>query len=542
MISCLLIHVSRDAQGSPVRKESTITGEPLQIGRNVSCRIHLPDHRVELLHAAIKQSENGTLWIEAESDAIVSINGFIEEGAALSPGTRIEIGPYLLLVEPAPEGHDIVLSVELIHPQPQPGEAGAHRPGPVTLAELGLNKRRLGCGLAAAILFLFLFLPPLPSLSPALDEWQAALPVSLTDAWNPGTLSDGHGVFGARCSTCHDRPFREVADKTCAGCHKQVTLHVAKEDAGVFDNLRCSNCHPDHRGRDGLVLHDSPGCVACHGNLKARKATTPYDDARDFGADHPPFRISLRSGEQVVRAAKIIEKPGLRFSHQVHLAKEGVSTPEGTTVMACRDCHVLEDSGLHFAPMTMAKTCQQSQCHQAYFPKPLRGVVPHVPERELMSELRDFYAKWLAGAPANLDGCDGKIKAGDAAGRILRCAGALAHESGAALFAEKGDALFCGECHDIAPSGSEDAPWKVAPLRINRDWLPGAVFVHARHDTMDCVDCHDKANSKTSADVAMPPIEKCRECHVGDQTARGKIRSACDSCHRFHPVAAAAGG
>lgn len=543
MISCLLIQVSHNPQGLPVRKESTISGESIQIGRSAPCKIHLLDHRVNLLHATIKRSEDGTLYIEGENDTTININGFIEQSAPLSPGTRVGIGPYLLVIEPVSGGHDIALSVELIQPLPEQDMAKICRIAPITLAELGLSKRKLGFGLAAGILFAFLLLPLLPSASSAFDKWQATLPITLTESWSPGPLAGGHSVFGAKCSTCHQHAFRAISDEACTGCHKQVAKHLAKNDlhTSVFKNVRCTNCHLDHRGKAALVLHNSSACVVCHGDLKGKNANTTLANVHDFGSDHPPFHITLTDGKNVVRIRqdekkKLIEKSGLKYSHQVHLDKKGVSSPQGDIVMVCKDCHKTDESGERFTPMTMQKTCQQSRCHMLYFTEPVDGVAPHGSEREVMNRLREFYTKWLSDSPAkNMATCGQAGKASNSTKRTLDCANDLARKNAAAtLFRDSGKALECAMCHEIVPTGDNNIPWKVVPLNINRDWQPGAVFQHAKHGTVNCNECHDKINSKTSAEIAMPTIEKCRECHVGDQDAKGKIRSACDNCHRFH--------
>lgn len=535
MISCLLIQVSRNQQGLPVSKENVIVGESIQIGRGAACKIHLLDHRVALLHATLRRSEDGTLYIEGEKDEAIHINGFIEQSAAISPGTRVEIGPYLMLVEPAPAGHDIALSVEMMHPLA--GQDKTHVP--VTLDALKLSNRKLGLGLAAAILFMFLLLPFLPSVSPAFDTWQAILPVSLNQSWNLGPLSGGHGVIGTKCSICHQSAFHSVSDAVCLGCHKQIKLHLAKDEihADAIKNMRCTECHLDHRGHEGILPHNSSKCVACHADIKKKNISTTLADVHEFDKDHPQFRVMLQSGKERFRVSlddkeKLVEKSGLKFSHQVHLDKNGVSSPQGDTVMVCRDCHKIEESGIRFAPMMMQKTCQQSHCHSLLFMAPAEGFAPHGSERAVMDSLRKFYTNWLAGSPKNMAECGRAGGAGTAALRALNCANELAQKNaGATLF---GDKLECGECHEIQPAEDKEAPWAVAKVHINRDWQPKATFVHAKHDTMNCTECHDKINSKTSAEVSMPRIEKCRECHVGDVDAKGKIRSDCDSCHRFH--------
>lgn len=531
MISCLLIHVSRNAQGVPVCKDSVITGSTLQIGRGAGCKIHLLDHRVSLLHATITRSENGLLYIEADKNTTLKINGFIAQREPLQPGTQVEIGPYSLVVEPSAGGHDLILSLELIHLLTTSDTVTYDTP--VTLNELGLSKRKLGLNLAAGILFLFMILPMLPSASVVLDKWQASLPVTLTGAWSPGPLAGGHIQYEAKCTTCHQQPFQPVADKVCTACHKQVGHHMSNEGLQLksFKNMPCTECHTDHKGSEKLILHDSSRCVSCHGDIKRKSASTPITNVHDFATDHPPFHITLRDEKGATRVLqsdknKLFENPGLKYSHKIHLVKTGVSSPQGDTVMKCQDCHIIRESGRHFEPMTMKKTCQQSECHSLDFTEPVEGYAPHGSERAVMNHLRLFYAKWLNDSADNRSACDLLVQG------ITACADKLARQNAASTLFRKNKE--CGECHEIVQGDDDEVPWKITPVRINRDWQPGASFVHSKHNAMQCTDCHDKMNSTVSADISMPTIEKCRECHVGNHPARGKITSGCDSCHKFH--------
>lgn len=533
MISCLLIHVSRNPQGLPVCKDSVITGPSIQIGRGAACNIHLLDHRVGLLHATIARSEHGALHIIGEGNATLKVNGFIAQSAPLLPGTHVEIGPYELIVEPAAGGHDLILSIELIHALVS--QDNATPATPVTLAALGLSKRRLGFAMAACILFLFLLLPVLSNTSLVPDSWQARLPLTLNGSWSPGPLASGHARFESKCSTCHKRPFEAVSDKVCTDCHKQVGKHLPKEDLQIksFQSMHCTDCHIDHKGSERLVLHDSSKCVTCHGDLKKKMVSTELGNVEDFERLHPPFHLTLHNEKDTLRLrqddkARLVERSGLKYSHQVHLAKEGVSSPQGDTVMQCRDCHKLEESGRHFEPMTMQKSCQQSGCHSLDFTEPVDGLAPHGSEHAVMDRLREFYIKWLSESAENSASCgqNSDIQS------TLACADKLAKSNAATTLFRKNKE--CGECHEIHASEDPDSPWQVAPVHINRDWQPGATFVHAKHNTMNCADCHDKNNSKSSADISMPPIAKCRECHVGNRPGKDKISSGCDSCHRFH--------
>ncbi|MDO9011511.1 MAG: cytochrome c3 family protein [Gallionella sp.] len=541
MISCLLIHVSRTSQGLPVRQAGVIAGETIQIGRGAACPVHLPDHRVALHHASVRRADDGSLHMDAAGEAMLKIDGIIARSVALQPGMRIEIGPYVLGVETAPAGHDIALSMEKVH-APDGHETAVGLKQPVTLEALGFSKRTLGAVLAVCILLVFLLLPMLPGASQALDKWQADLPVTLNGSWSPGSLTGGHALFEAKCSTCHKRPFQAVADEVCTGCHTQAGKHLSNETLHkrAFGSMRCTDCHADHKSRAKL-RHDAEKCVACHGDIKRINPDSKLADVHDFATGHPAFHITLPEGvdadgvERVVRFRqqdKPVERSALKYSHKIHLDKAGISSPEGDTVMQCRDCHRLDASGKHFAAMTMEKTCQQSACHALNFTEPVEGIVPHGSERAVMSRLREFYGRWLADVPENRAQCEAAGAPANSVRATLDCVNDLARRNGAATLFRKN--AECGECHEITPVASTNVPWKVTPLRTNHDWQPGAVFPHAKHGAMGCTACHDKMNSEKSADIAMPAIDKCRECHIGKDHARGKLISTCESCHRFH--------
>lgn len=399
-----------------------------------------------------------------------------------------------------------------------------------------LSKRRLGLGLAAFILLALVALPMLSRLSPAFEAWQATLPLPLSGLLSPGPLSAGHERLAGKCSSCHRQAFRGVADAACTECHQRVAPHLAANDvhAGALGGARCADCHPAHEGKAAAMPAGSAPCLACH-----RRQDTAVARVRDFATGHPPFRLTVPVGDGLLRLRQgetpmPAEKSGLKYSHQVHLVKEGVSSPDGNTVLLCRDCHKLAKSGGGFAPMTMKDSCQQSRCHRLRFDPPVGGIVPHGSEREVLARLRDFYRQRLAAAPAPIPGkC--ATAAGNAIQRTLACAEQLAEENAAAsLFRQTGEKLQCGLCHDITATGKADLPWRVAPLRRDHRWLATATFAHDRHDTFACTECHDKGQSKSSADISLPTIDKCRQCHAGASKAAGRVKSSCESCHRFH--------
>jgi hypothetical protein len=339
MITGLLTQVTRNARGLSARNETRVSGELIDIGRGALCRILLPDHRVQLKHAFIRKAQDGSLHIEAEGDALVSVNGFLERSAALNPGARVEIGPYRLTIQPTPADADVALVLEM--PQLPADEALSAPSSPVTLAELGISKRRLGLSLAAVVLLVFLLLPLATRFSPGFEKWQAQLPLTLTGFISPGPLAAGHRVVGQQCSSCHKDAFQAVSDAACTECHQRMRTHRLI----TLKNLpghALLDCHASHQGKTEATRHGSSNCIACH-----QTTTTPGAKVQDFARTHPSFHLSIPSGRELIRheqtgAPLPAEDSGLKFSHALHLVKGGIKSPTGDTVLECRSCHVLE--------------------------------------------------------------------------------------------------------------------------------------------------------------------------------------------------------
>jgi len=98
----------------------------------------------------------------------------------------------------------------------------------------------------------------------------------------------------------------------------------------------------------------------------------------------------------------------------------------------------------------------------------------------------------------------------------------------------------CVNCHDVSRRGdNDDAPWYVSPVRLTETFLPHANFSHAAHDTevTSCDGCHKASQSQTSADVLIPDIDSCRDCHgsgVAWRNNASQTPSTCIMCHSFH--------
>lgn len=76
-------------------------------------------------------------------------------------------------------------------------------------------------------------------------------------------------------------------------------------------------------------------------------------------------------------------------------------------------------------------------------------------------------------------------------------------------------------------------PWKIMPVHLEEHALNHARFDHAAHATSDCSSCHAAGQSKLSADLLLPELASCRECH-GDVGSANQVPSTCTLCHGFH--------
>jgi hypothetical protein len=534
MIRCLLVEVTRNRKGQPIRIERAITADSLRVGRGTDCAIHLPDHRVALRHAVIRDANEGGHYLEAEAGSVV-VDGVLRHGADLTPGTMIAIGPYRFEVEAPVDGVDLVLAVELLHRRPR--EKAILERAPATLGELGLSKRRPMFWMVTLIALVALLLPLMQALSPAVRQAAAGLPFKPLQAWNPGPLLSGHQAFASECEKCHQRPFEPVADPVCAGCHQAVVPHASPL---LAKTMRCAECHRDHKGGTSLVRGDRALCVECHEALGGGTGSSPAG-VSGFADGHPEFRLSFAARPEQSRSRRIarsergglVEDSGLKFSHKAHSGKLRMpSDPQTIRSMSCADCHQEDRGGQGFRPVTMKDHCFDCHKEKLDFDPPQETYrLPHGPERAVMDVLAQHYLE----RALREDGPPHRGSAASAsAAQVAAAVAAKVHRAAGALVGDMG----CGFCHEIERIG-DPAAWKVRPVRINGNWLPAARFAHDRHRTFACADCHDLGRSERSSDVAIPEIAKCRECHAGEAPARGKVASACAACHRFHQAAVA---
>lgn len=552
----LLITQTRNKKGQAARTEQPLLTDILRIGRGTDCKLYLPDPRVALHHAVVRAAADGTCFIEAETGA-VSIDGSFERAGKMRVNQRILVGPYELIVLPGQDNYDLVLSVELVEPLRE-GVDEVRSQVKAGLQSTWLSKRIMSWSAFALILLAFLAWPVLNAVNqPPAAEKKEALKHAVTPdaAWDVGPLASAHASFGRDCNKCHQLPFVQVRNEACEDCHKTIGWHfplktpMAKEiHEAVFPGTRCASCHRDHKGPDGLVRTDATLCTDCHADLKSRHPKIGTPNISDFTKDHPGFMLSIlqpgKTGDgAIVRVpqgdkALAKENSGLKFPHETHMSKKGIRGPDGKVMMECANCHVRDEAGIRFKPVTMKEHCQS--CHSLEFePKATNRQVPHGKIPDVLDTLNEFYAQAaLADTPIDVVVEAGIRRPGERISETKRQAALTwANEKSAKIARELFEVRVCFACHQVTPvagTDSQPATWRIAPVAVTQHWMPKSRFPHSQHNTFECSKCHQVTASKSSADIAIPDLKNCRECHGGNEPAKDKARGTCETCHGFH--------
>jgi hypothetical protein len=543
-----------------MRKPHRVTAEIIRFGRGTDNEVALPDIRVELTAAALRQRTDGLL-IERLGDSPLRVSGETIGAALVGPGDEILIGPYKIVLSNPPEGFDAELSVELVQPMGDALQrlvAGSR----IGLDQTRLSKRRASWALFVSVTIVCLAIPiTLYSLGDGVRR-STSVPADglstifgiawnlLGTAWNPGELSNQHRYFAENCAICHQSPFALVNDSACLTCHGGIGNHIEPVAVSYAEPVRrhlqatrCAECHEEHRGLHSLVIGEEALCIGCHRSLAETMANVGLRDVRGFPEGHPQFRVTLvrdaaaRSFERAPLGSnpKPTDRPNLVFSHAVHLVSEGFPAL-GYKPMVCADCHVPEPSGQGFLAITNKGQCQR--CHALKFDAELPWKeVPHGDDARVGAEVEGFYASIAlkeggpgGGVPApqierRLPDSP-STPPSDAPGRRAWVRQKTAQALGIIFDEKRG----CFYCH--VPDRARDE-FRVSPVLMLTRFLRPARFDHAPHTPVECGDCHDARHSQASSDVLIPGIERCTTCH-GVEAASFKVQSTCTSCHVFH--------
>ena len=405
-----------------------------------------------------------------------------------------------------------------------------------------------------------------------------------SEPYASGPLSTVHSFTGKRCDTCH-RPLveagivklgfrRHVNDAACLSCH-QAPAHQALQ---TFTPT-CASCHTEHVGSQHLRQTADESCVQCHGDLQVESGSPHYQTAiYDFDTKHPEF-APLRDG---------FRDPGtIKLNHSVHM-RSGLLGPNAQPVqMQCQDCHrtaadqsapwkygqarivkagfpaqatsqtddphspqmpgepIRPGAGrAYMAAPTYASACQN--CHALQFDGLFTDSVPHdkpqIVHEYIVRRLTEYirqHPEAVHEPPRPL-----RVMFGGTVSRAPQTP-RIAHNADEWVNFHTEDAenllwhKTCQECHTLdykqTDNPAPEALPEVAPSKIKDVWLPNAVFSHYAHSSINCQSCHTKAmSSQETADVLIPSIKVCQDCHNGQPTKLGQAQNGCFLCHQYH--------
>ena len=573
-MSFIVRTVARTADGRDIVRPKAFAQLELTVGRSPASDIHLPDLAVTLNHAVIRTAPGGYVEIAATAGMPFVVDGKSTEHERISvaKGAIVRIGSHSLTIEPG-EGEDkgsVIITVERVGAISNASEEKkeAHV---FSLSAVLPGKRPLAWALALLVLGIFLIWP-LASIHTQPTDQTRKVAFHADELWTSGKLSQVHKSLENNCQACHVKAGESVRDTACVACHTKVHDHAdprkltdAKGPLGIVGGTkqlvggvfgiqpgRCVECHTEHQGATAMPVTDERFCTNCHADM-SKRIDTALKNSADFGDKHPQFEPTIRfasaGGTPMFRRVSLDANPkednGLKFPHDLHLsATNGVAQMAKTlgkgegygAPLDCANCHTRDATGTSFAPVRMEPAC--GACHSLAFDQ-VGGTIRtlrHGDPAQVIADIRAFYR---AGAPraGAFQGME-RRRPGDFAtsGQRVNFAQTSAMHVGNADQAiravfSKGGACF--DCHTVRATGNPTTPFAVKPVSLARRYMMKGWFDHAAHDTESCASCHAVKSSHFSADVNLPKLGKCQECH-GDQDARKEVPSSCAMCHDYH--------
>ncbi len=330
--------------------------------------------------------------------------------------------------------------------------------------------------------------------------------------YTPGPIATGHKMFAAECAQCHTQGWQAIPNQACLQCH----TNLKHSEFQAFEP-RCADCHTEHRGANLVFKIQETSCTTCHGQLKLSDGTAPKiaKQIRGLAQGHPEFRTLTTPPEPTA----------LKLNHKVHM-KPDLTGPNGTKVtLTCDHCHGVDQerdpngfyrsAGFHYE-----KQCKE--CHELGFDRQFpTAVAPHKKPAEIREFLTQFYSAQSPTVEVSERTLPGPLGKRD-----------IAPAGAAAKIASAERQLFgktCLECHSwkYQPGSLPEVPKVV----FQEKHLHNGLFDHAAHRPIACASCHEQAkSSEKSADVLIPSVKTCVECH----TQNGTANSSCNECHRYH--------
>ncbi len=551
--------------GKKVRLDRDLEVESIFVGRGPDNDLSLKGLTISLHQATIRMSD-GRVYVEAAPGQEVNINGLMTMGERLAVGDTMRIGSWELRVLDPGTGVDVAIEYEEV--ERSEGERAALDTRTRLGLEAGLFARRplswLGMG---SIFAVFLILPLF---------WQAA-----QSPWNTGDVSRGHAYIESDCQECHSGYFQSVQNSDCMTCHHDIGRHAPADlQLPELDNASCATCHLEHRGREVALADLGSGfCSDCHANLSRKVPATKLQDARDFGTEHPAIKLALvndprRDPKSVTVTSDLVEVSGLGFSHLQHVGKAVTGRGDGKQYLQCGACHEPDVAGAYMLPIQFEQHCQD--CHRLDFDSTVAAdFTPHGDPAEIRRRIRGLYSTRVLDAKVKDAAAPRRLRLRRPGTRLSQEETTLSRQWVERKVADAEKRFYndrsgtCVLCHVLEPGAASDGGTGIAAVQLQTIWIPGSIFSHGSHAPFACGRCHPAAAvfdpdpdtnlprpawsepgsipfelivrdpttkiSEQSADILIPSIETCRECHSGADARGGEtVPSPCSMCHPFH--------
>ncbi|MGH8187821.1 MAG: cytochrome c3 family protein, partial [Steroidobacteraceae bacterium] len=536
-----------------------LSGDELTIGSGADQRIQLLGRTVAPEHAVIRKSGK-QLELTCRRGQRVRVNGEARSSAKLAVGDEIELAGHQLTIAGPPGGFDTAIE---LRPNPNIDASEFESAFRTDLYQTWLSKRSTAWVLTTLVVILGVVLP-LAVISVHRTETEVPAWVPGDEFWSSGPLSPPHQqAAGERCDTCHQQLFVRVQDAACQSCHKTIHDHVSAEHLALTQlgpTQRCATCHREHNEPASYMVNSSDSlCIDCHRDSQAHFAQLDVAPVSGFSAGrHPEFQANLLKPVAVTAGAgftfdwkseraplgKAVEHSNLKFSHEQHLDPDRVLRGRDSQPLNCVDCHRIEPDGEHFEPISMEGRC--ASCHELTFdPGAPDRQLPHGKPREVVLTLQDYFTRKFSDPDAGRQTRERRRLPGreeeeqTCSGAPFDCAMRSARVEIENQFSRRG----CVGCHVVVDTQSEVVfdRFQVYPIRFARDYFPAGRFDHRSHQIQGkltgdaaCLSCHKAKESKDSAELMLPPMAKCEECH-GDRPAVERVAVQCVSCHSYHP-------
>jgi len=572
-MSFLIRTIDFTATGREIVRDRTLEQQTLTVGRASENDIHLPDLAVEQRHISITDQGDGSLQVEALGTLGFTIDGRSTTSTQVDAGAgcEIELGSARLAI--AREGGQAGAITITIRQAEEKGRRTEAVSG-FALGSALPSKRTMAWAFSLVILALLLCVPIITHLMRAPVETDQDMvrrgtmidQVAFDSTWSSGELSLAHHDLKDNCEACHATPFVSVQDKTCLTCHEELGEHAepqrlragmaplpaseawqwaVAETLGKEGPGSCTSCHIEHEGPVRQQAATEQFCADCHAGLDQRLTKVSFDNADDFGKQHPQFRPTFYTAygkdiepSRVSLSGNPVEKSGLKFPHDIHMDENGgvarmaISLPDYDGPLECASCHELTADEVGFKPVEMEPACES--CHSLVFDE-VGGEFRSLRHGKVV-ELREDLMRMSRAPrrPVATQRLPGRERPGQFA-----LGGTYAVNFGrpASSLISINRALLpdgvCGDCH--IPTRTAGQP-DVTPVNLPDRYMMHGFFSHAAHEEEECTDCHEATQSKEATDLLLPDLESCRDCHEGASAVKTAeiVPSGCAMCHGYH--------